>query len=198
MLASLNRRNFVSGLVAVGCSRSPALAQQRTPKIGVLWHAGNEQEEEVFLTALTQGLARVGYVVGKNILLENRFANEEYERFNGQAVELAAMNVDVLYAVTEPAALAAQRATKTIPIVFVVVPDPVAVKLVESLARPGGNLTGVATLGTGLVPKRFEYFKDILPSLSRVFLLVNPSDDATLQRVLARKSRGGYPAGLKC
>ena len=88
----------------------------------------------------------LGYVESKNIALDDRFAAERYERFDGLAAELVQLKVDVLVAVTQPAALAAQRATTTIPIVFILVPDPVASKLVRSLARPGGNITGFSQL----------------------------------------------------
>src|SRR5262249_51914574 len=90
--------------------------------------------------------------------------------------------VDVIVAVTLPAALAAQRATKTIPIIFVLVPDPVATKLVASLARPGGNITGLSQLALDLLPKRLELFKETVTSLSRIALLLNPSDPIVTAR----------------
>jgi putative ABC transport system substrate-binding protein len=88
----------------------------------------------------------LGYGEPRNIVLENRFAAERYERFDGLAAGLVQLKVDVLVAVTRPAALAAQRATTAIPVVFILVPDPIASKLVESLAHPGGNITGLSQL----------------------------------------------------
>ena len=89
----------------------------------MLWHAGNEQEEAKYLGALRQGFSEIGYVEGKDFVLENRFAAEQYERYGPLAAELVASNVDVLVAITSLAARAAQRATTTIPVVFVLVSD---------------------------------------------------------------------------
>jgi putative tryptophan/tyrosine transport system substrate-binding protein len=94
---------------------------------------------------------------------------------------LAAIRVDILVAINRIAALAAQRATTTIPIIFVAVPDPVGAKLVASLARPGGNITGLSNLATDLTAKRVEFLKNIVPSMSHVALLVNPNDKGTSQ-----------------
>src|SRR5262249_54636515 len=124
---------------------------------------------------LRQGFTEIGYVEGKNFVLENRFAAEQYERFNSLAAELVAAKVDVLVAVTVPAARAAQQATTTIPVVFVVVSDPVGFKLVDSLARPGRNMTGLSNVTIDLSGKRLELFKEAVPRLSQVALLSNPS-----------------------
>jgi putative ABC transport system substrate-binding protein len=192
----MRRREFITLLGGAVAWPLTAGAADKIPKVGVLWHAANEEEEAEFLSAVRDGFRNLGYIEGKNILLINRFANEQYDRFNSLATELAALNVDVIFAVTEPAALAAQRATKDIPIVFVVVPDPVAVKLVNSLARPGSNLTGVATLGTSLVAKRYEFFKQAVPNLSRVALLVNTGDQETVRRVVEGSKTASSHLGL--
>jgi putative ABC transport system substrate-binding protein len=154
-----------------------ARAQQSKsiPRIGVLWHAGNEQEEAIYLGALRQGFNEIGYVEGKHFVLENRYAAEQYEHYDPLAAELVAANVDVLVAVTTMAAQAAQRATRTIPVVFVVVADPVGEKFVNSLARPGGNMTGVGTLPVDVSGKCLALFKDAVPKLTQVSLLVNPT-----------------------
>jgi putative ABC transport system substrate-binding protein len=162
------------------CSLSPALpvfAQQaaKLPKVGVLWHAGSAEEEKVPLAELVEGLRVLGYVDGKNVVLEHRFPNEQPERFISLAAELVQIKVDVLIAVTRHAAVAAQRATTTVPIVFIAVPDPVGSKLVASIRRPGGNITGLTNLAVELVPKRMQIFKEAIPSLSRIGLLVNAS-----------------------
>jgi ABC-type uncharacterized transport system substrate-binding protein len=150
--------------------------------IGVLWHAGNEQEEAPYLGAFRQGLNDLGYVESKNFVLENRFAAERYERFNELAAELVRLNVDVLVAVTRPAALAAQGATNTIPVVFILVPDPVASKLVDSLARPGRNITGVSQIALDLISKRLQLLKETVTDLSSVAVLVNPNDPGDARR----------------
>jgi len=172
------RRSFLIGMSVGSLSTAlPAFGQQgRTnPKIGVLWHAGSAEEERVPLGGLVEGLRSLGYVDGKNIVLEHRFPNEQPERFFSFAVELVQIKVDVLIAVTRQAAVAAQSATTTIPIVFIAVPDPVGSKLVASLGRPGGNITGLTNLAVELVPKRMQVLKEAIPGLSRMALLVNAS-----------------------
>jgi putative ABC transport system substrate-binding protein len=181
-MITISRRHFVTLLPSVLLASSlAARAQQigKVPTIGILWHAGSIEEEAIYLKEIQQGLQGIGYVDGRNINLVNTFANEEYERFNANAGDLVGRKVDVLVAVTLPAALAAQRATKTIPIVFVLVPDPVASKLVDSLARPGGNITGLSQLAVDLLPKRLQLFKEAVPTLFRVAILINPSDPIT-------------------
>jgi putative tryptophan/tyrosine transport system substrate-binding protein len=154
----------------------------RLPTIGVLWHASNEQEEAPYLGAFRQGLNDLGYVESKSFVLENRFAAERYERFNKLAAELVRLNVDVLVAVTRPAALAAEGATNTIPVVFILVPDPVASKLIDSLARPGRNITGVSQIALDLISKRLQLLKETVTDLSSVAVLVNPNDPGDARR----------------
>jgi putative ABC transport system substrate-binding protein len=146
-----------------------------------MWHAGSVAEEAIFLTQIQQGLKDLGYVEGRNVTLVNTFAGEQYERFNSNAAELVRRRVDVIVAVTLSAALAARRATNTIPIVFIVVPDPVASKLVASLAHPGGNITGLSTLAADMLSKRVELFKEIVDPLSGIALMVNPSNPITTE-----------------
>ena len=113
---------------------------------------------------------------GKNIIMEHRYAAEMPERFASLAAELAALKVDMLVANNRLAALAAQHATTTIPIVFIAVPDPVGAGLVASLARPGGNITGLSNFAHDLTAKRVQYLKGIVSRVARVGLLVNPND----------------------
>jgi putative ABC transport system substrate-binding protein len=140
----MRRRDFFSALgVTTIALPSIALGQSgRRPRVGMLWHAANEIEEAPYLGAFRRGIKDLGYIEGRNIELVLRFADEKYERFDVQAAELAELKVDLIYAVTPPAALAAQRATKTIPIVFLSIPDPVSLKLVTTIPRPGGTITG--------------------------------------------------------
>jgi putative ABC transport system substrate-binding protein len=172
----ITRRRFLVGLGVGSLSTAlPAFAQQggKTPKVGVLWHAGSAEEETIPLGGLVEGFGNLGYVDGKNIILEHRFPNEQPERFFSLATELVQIKVDVLIAVTSQAAVAAQRATMTIPTVFIAVPDPVGSGLVTSLARPGGNITGLTNMAVELVPKRVQVLKEAIPKLSRMALLVN-------------------------
>lgn len=168
------RREFIMllGGTAAAWPLAARAQQNRTvPRIGVLWHAGSAEEEALYLTAFTLGLHDLGYFEGRNIVLEHRFPAEQLERFESFAAELVQLKVDILVAAGPPSALALQRATTTIPIVFVAVYDPVGIGLVSSLARPSGNLTGSAL--PDLIGKRLEILKETFPGLSRVAVLVN-------------------------
>ena len=186
----VTRRNLLIALGLASLSTaSPALAQRRSgkiPRIGVLWHAGSKEEEGEYFRSFQQGFRDLGHVEGKTFVLENRFAGEKYDRFKSFAAELVALNVDVLVAVTGPGARAAQAATKTIPIVFVVAPDPLGANLVASLSRPGGNITGLTTMAIDITGKRLELLKDMVPRLSRAALLVNPNDAPFTRRVIEK------------
>jgi putative tryptophan/tyrosine transport system substrate-binding protein len=174
-----SRRDFIALLG--GAAAWPTWARGETrgkiPTIGVLWHAGSAEEEKFPLSLFRQGMQDVGYVEGQNIKVEHRYPAEIPERFNALAVELVQLKVDIIFTITRLAALAAQRATKTIPIVFVAVADPVGSKLIDSLARPGGNITGLSNMAIELTPKRFELLKEVV-GLSRAALLVNATDPA--------------------
>lgn len=172
----MRRREFIALFGGAVVMAGYARAQTRKARIGVLWHAANEQEEAAFIAPLRQGFALLGYVEGRDFVLENRYAAEQPDLFERYARELAALKVDVLVAISPPAALAAKRATSTIPVVFCPVPDPVASGLVSSLARPGGNVTGIATVGYELMAKRVELLKEALPTLSHVALLLDSTN----------------------
>lgn len=169
----MKRRQFI---VSMAAAALPAMvrAQQagRVPTVAYLWHAGNAQEEEPYYGALREGFARLGYREGRNLNLVHRFPNEIPDRFRSMAEELVAMNVDVLMG----GAIAAdylKRATSRIPIVFMFVADPEGQKLVQSVAEPGGNATGVSNFGRDIAGKRLELLKELVPNLSRVAFLIN-------------------------
>jgi putative ABC transport system substrate-binding protein len=126
--------------------------------------------------AFRQGLRELGYVEGRNIVIETRSAEGKSERLPGLAAELVRLTVDVIVAASPPATEAAKQATSTIPIVFALSGDPVAAGLVASLARPGGNVTGLATISQDLVGKQLELLKEVAPKISRVAVLQNPSN----------------------
>jgi putative ABC transport system substrate-binding protein len=172
----MNRRQLIALLCCTVAIPDHSQAQKRKARIGVLWHAANEQEEAAFIAPLRQGFAQLGYVEGTDFVLENRYAAEKPELFEHFAQELAALKVDVLVAISPPAAIAAKRATSTLPVVFCPVSDPVAFGLVSSLARPGGNVTGIATIGTEIVTKRVEILKEALPTISHVALLLDSTN----------------------
>lgn len=194
----MNRREFILLASAALLFPPQALAQEpkRTAKIAVLWHAASEAEEAVYLGALREGLAALGYVEGKNIVLENRYPAEQWERFMSMAVELAQLKPDVIVAVSRPAAIGAQRATTTIPIIFSVVPDPVGSKLVASLSRPGGNITGLSSMALDLSAKRIQLLKEIVPALSRVALLVNVGDAEGARLYVEQSQVAARPLGI--
>jgi putative tryptophan/tyrosine transport system substrate-binding protein len=150
----------------------PALAQPKIPRIGYVV-SGSRTESNPRLEGFRQGLRDLGYVEGKNIVLEYRYAEGKNERFPGLVDELVQQKVDVLIATALPAIRAAKQATKTIPIVIMTGQDPVATGLIDSLARPGVNITGVARLTRELNGKRLELLKESIPGISRVAILWN-------------------------
>jgi putative ABC transport system substrate-binding protein len=155
----------------------PASAQQpaKVAKVGWLGaRSASAPAREVFV----RELRALGHVEGKNIAFEYRYAEGKLDRLPVLADELVRLNVDVLVTPSQSAALAAKSATKRIPIVFYG-SDPLAVGLVDSLARPGGSITGFSVIGTVLVGKRLELLKETIPKLSRVALLWNPGDSSS-------------------
>jgi putative tryptophan/tyrosine transport system substrate-binding protein len=146
-------------------------AQQpkKIPRIGYLTGVGSGPNE-----AFLQGLRDLGYVEGKNILIEFRTTGGKFERLPELAAELVQLRVDVIVADTAGEVTAAKNATATIPIVMRGVSDPIALGLVASLAHPGGNITGMAVLAPELSGKRLELLKEVIPKLSRVALLTTP------------------------
>jgi putative ABC transport system substrate-binding protein len=194
----MRRRDFIT-LLGTFALPLAARAQQPTkkiPRVGVLWHAGSAEEEAIYLGAFMEGLKGLGYIDGKTIALEHRFPNEQPERFVSLAAELAALKPDILIAVTQQATVAAQRATTTIPIVFIVVPDPVGVKLVNSLSRPGGNITGLTHIAVELSGKRLAVFKEAFPRMTRVALLVNANNPQTTKRYIDETNTAATGLGL--
>jgi ABC-type uncharacterized transport system substrate-binding protein len=152
---------------------SGAQAQQPTkvPRIGYLDTSGDPSAPSGRLEAFRQGLRDLGYIEGKNILVEPRYAEGQLDRFPSLVAELVQLKVDVLIVSALPAIRAAKQATKTIPIVMVTTVDPVATGLIDSLARPGGNITGLTQLGRELSGKRLELLKEAVPRISRVGVL---------------------------
>lgn len=160
------------GLVSTPVSSDAQLAV-KTRRIGFLTLA-NSSTAAPDLGALRDGLRQLGYVAGENLALEARFADWKTDRLHGLAQELARLNVDIIVVSSTPVAQAVKKVTTTIPIVFVWVGDPVAAGLVASLARPGGNLTGLSNLNPDLMAKRLELFKSTVPRMTRVTLLATP------------------------
>jgi len=160
---------FVVVLLAVAVL-AEAQPQAKIPRIGYVSGTGDSSNPGPYVEALRQGLRDLGYVEGKNIVIEYRGAEGKSERMPSLVTELVELKVDVLV-LTIGAILAAKQATKTIPIVMVTQVDPVATGLVDSLARPGGNITGLATLQRDLSGKRLELLTEVVPRLARVGIL---------------------------
>jgi putative ABC transport system substrate-binding protein len=167
-------------LLLVTLAVGPPLAAQaqqpgKVPRIGYLGNSSLALESDL-VGAFRQGLRDLGYAEGQNILIEFRWAEGRYDRFPEFVAELVRLKVDVLLTAGTPGALAAKRATQTIPIVMAVSGDAVGTGLVRSLARPGGNITGLTRMTRDLDGKRLELLKEIVPKLSRVAILLNPAN----------------------
>src|SRR5215510_14404430 len=161
--------------------RFPAEAQQpaKIIKIGYLSPTSESPGSQGGARqAIRRELETLGYIEGKNIVFEARYADNKLDQLPNLADELVRLKVDVLVTSTTNAALAGKNSTRTLPIVFLTVSDPVAVGLVDSLARPGGNITGFTNMGSVLAGKRLEILKETIPKLTRVAMLWNPANAA--------------------
>jgi putative tryptophan/tyrosine transport system substrate-binding protein len=168
----------LSTLLLALCSSVGAQQPTKAPRIGWLGLAGPGSRIELFRRELRE----LGYVEGSNITIEVRTADDKIDRLRVLADELTRLKVDVLVVPSTPGAIAAKNITRTIPIVFIGSADPVAAGLVDSLARPGGNVTGFTTIGSILAGKRLEVLKETVPHLPRVAVLWNSDDPTSLQQ----------------
>ena len=177
----IKRRSILVLLAALVMSL-PAAAQPAAAKMYRIGFIGNSTPalEANLVGPFRDGLREHGYVEGRNLVIEYRWAEGNYARLPALAAELIASKVDVLVAAGTPAALAVKRATTTVPMVMVAVGDPVGTGLVASLARPGGNLTGLVSIAPDLEGKRLELLREIVPKLSQVSVLINPANPYTV------------------
>jgi ABC-type uncharacterized transport system substrate-binding protein len=189
----MRRREFITFVSGAAVWSVAAHAQQpdKLPVIGFLG-ASSAEVYESRLGSFRRGLKEMGFAEGQNIAIEYRWAKGQYERLPMLATQLVQRQVAVIVAGGgTPAAVAATAATKTIPIVFAVAVDPVATGLVSSLNKPGGNVTGVTNMNVEIAPKRLELLKELLPSLTSVAVLINPTNSAVSEPFL----RGVQTAG---
>ena len=190
----MERRIFL-GVIAGGLLAAPvaAEAQQtgRMPRVGYL---GPGSSSDQFPQALRQGLRELGYIEAQNIVFEGRYAQGHEERLPALATELVRLKVDVIVAVATSGAQAALRATKTIPIVMLAVGDPEG--LVASLARPGGNVTGLSTLGPDLAAKRLQLLIEVKHGPSRVAVFWNPLNSFSV-RVMRQTEAAAQMLGMQ-
>jgi ABC-type uncharacterized transport system substrate-binding protein len=176
-------------LIAV-CVPAAAQEPKKVPRIGIVGGSQDINDPKSNSSILRQGLRELGYMEGKNILVELRNAEGKTERFPSLVAELLQLNVDVLVSTSSVAVRAAKQASKTTPIVMVLNQDPVATGIVDSLARPGGNVTGLTLLSRDLSGKRLELLKELVPTISRVGILLD-SDSPT-----AASELKGYEAAV--
>jgi len=171
----MRRREFLRAIGAVASAPLAAWAKQPAmPVIGFL-SSGTAAGLEYLTAAFRQGLGEAGYVEGRNVAIEYRWAEGQYDRLPVMAADLVRRRVSVVLAGTTPAALAAKKATSTIPIVFIAGADPIAIGLVDSLSRPSSNVTGVSNYLSDLGAKRLELLRELVPNAAVIGALVNPS-----------------------
>jgi putative ABC transport system substrate-binding protein len=193
----MDRRTFI-GTVAVGVLAAPFAAtaqpEGKVHRIGYL-ASGSAENSKSAMAPFEQRLRDLGYVEGKNIVIERRYADLDYARGNEQAAELVRLGMDIIVAPATGVAHAAKNATQSIPIVMAAT-DPVATGLVASLARPGGNVTGFTNIAPEVTAKQVELLREMRPHLGRVAVLVNPANPSTT-RVVAEAEAGARRFGVR-
>jgi putative tryptophan/tyrosine transport system substrate-binding protein len=194
----LRRREFMT-LLGGAAAAWPLGARAQQPAMPVIGFLGSESPGPYAsrLHAFRAGLSEIGYVEGRNVAIEYRWAEGQADRSAALAIDLVRRQVNVVATGGTPAARAAKAATTTIPVVFNVPVDPVAAGLVTSLNRPGGNLTGVATLNVELGAKRLELLREVVPTASTVALLVNPTNPMVTETLSGDLQVAAHTIGLK-
>lgn len=195
------RRKLLIALSVGALCRSPlsvAQEQGRVRRIAFLapLSRSTPSNPDVYYDAFVHGMRELGYIEGKNVVIEWRFADGKFERLPDLAAELARMEPEVIVTHSTPATRALQRVTSTVPIVFAVAIDPVSSGFAASLARPGGNITGLSVIDVDPSPKRLELLKSLVPALSRVALLVNPGTSVH-PAIVKSVQAAAQPAGIK-
>jgi putative ABC transport system substrate-binding protein len=182
----MRRRAFIVGLgAAVSPTIRPLPARAQQPPIPTIGYLDIGSRNANIEAAFRRGLSEMGFVEGRNVAIEYRYAEDQYDRLPALAAELVRRQVAVIFAVAGPGAAAAKAATTTIPVVFIIAGDPVQTGMVASLNRPGGNVTGISLMFTELTAKRLGLLHDLLPRAVRFAVLVNPGIPRTASSVTA-------------
>jgi putative ABC transport system substrate-binding protein len=174
----MKRREFVACIAGTAATRPIAVWAQPAPGLRRIGFLGNSTAdlEANLIGPFREGLRAHGYEEGRNIRIEFRWAEGDYQRLDALVAELLSANVEVIVTAGTPATLAVKSATTSVPLVMIAVGDPIGTGLVRSLARPGGNITGLASIAPDLEGKRLQLMREINPGLSHVALLLNPSN----------------------
>jgi ABC-type uncharacterized transport system substrate-binding protein len=176
----MRRREFITllgGAAAAWPLAARAQQRERMRRVGVLMHlAADDPEGQSRVAAFLQGLQEAGWAVGRNVNIDVRWAAGEADRYRRYAMEIVALRPDVILTSASPSIRAMQQATRTVPIVFVLVPDAVGTGIVDSLSRPGGNSTGFTSTELGMSVKWLELLKEIAPKMTRAAVLRDPAD----------------------
>jgi putative tryptophan/tyrosine transport system substrate-binding protein len=190
----IGRRDFIS-LLGGAAAAWPVVARaqqgERVRRIGVLMHlAADDADGQSRLAAFLQGLQEAGWAVGRNVNVDVRWAAGEADRYRRYATEIVALTPDVILTSATPSIWAMQQATRTVPIVFVLVPDAVGTGIVDSLSRPGGNTTGFTSPELGMSIKWLELLKEIVPKVTRAAVLRDPVNPAGIGQFGAIQGAG--------
>jgi ABC-type uncharacterized transport system substrate-binding protein len=192
----MRRRDFIT-LIGGAAAAWPLAASAQQPAMPVIGFLAAVQQNEELLRGFRQGLKEVGFVEGENVSVLYRSAENQIDRLSALGDDLARHRVAVIAASGNPATFAAKAATTTIPIVFSVAEDPVRLGLVASLARPGGNLTGINFLTSELVAKRLEILRELVPAAARVAVLVDPANTTSAEATLRDLEPAARAMGLQ-
>src|SRR5262249_27016296 len=194
----MRRREFIA-LLGGATAAWPLAAFAQQPAIPVIGYLDTASASTTghLIAAFRQGLAAGGYEEGRNVVIEYRWPEGDYDKLPSLAADLVRRNVAVIATINTPSILAAKEATQTIPIVFAVGVDPIKFGLVESLNRPGGNLTGLTQLNVEMEAKRVQLLHELAPSATSIGLLVNPSSPAYSEAATASAEKAARALGVR-
>ena len=191
----VTRRNFLRALCA-GALTAPLASFAQQAKVWQVGFLAADSASTNYYDSFRNGMRDLGYVEGKTCVIHSRFADGRYDRLDGLAEELSRSNVDIIVAGTTLSVQAAKKATNRIPIVMVGIPDPVGEGFATSLARPGGNITGLSTIVTEASAKHLELLRGMIPHLSRIAVLINPGNPSD-SLILEQIGGAAFSSGVK-